>query len=97
MYLIYFFIGRCKCFSGRKKENELGMRQKSSKSSKDHPFKKDHNTKCMEKVLERYPDAKCKIVDDMSSCIKMCETTGNCILKIEISRYQQIVIIKRST
>ena len=56
------------------------MRPKISKSSIDNPFKKDHNTKCMEKVLERYPDAKCKIVPDMNACIKMCETTGNCLL-----------------
>ena len=32
--------------------------------------------KCMEKVIDRYPDASCKMVSNMSSCIQMCEKIG---------------------
>ena len=30
----------------------------------------------MEKVIDRYPDATCEIVTNMTSCIQMCEKIG---------------------
>ena len=44
--------------------------------SKREKINGNQNTKCMKKVHERFPDAKCKVVKDMSNCIKMCEQIG---------------------
>ena len=30
----------------------------------------------MEKVIDRYPDATCEIVSNMTACIQMCEKIG---------------------
>ena len=44
--------------------------------SKREKINGTQNTVCMKKVHERYPDAKCEVVRDMSNCIKMCEHIG---------------------
>ena len=44
--------------------------------SKREKINGTQNTVCMKKVHERYPDAKCEVVKDMSNCIKMCEHIG---------------------
>ena len=44
--------------------------------SKREKINGNQNTKCMKKVHERFPDAKCEEVKDMSNCIKMCEHIG---------------------
>ena len=45
-------------------------------SSKNKSSKNNKLTKCMEKVIDRYPDATCEIVTNMTSCIQMCEKIG---------------------
>ena len=45
-------------------------------ASKNRSSKNNHLKKCMEKVIDRYPDATCEIVANMTSCIQMCEKIG---------------------
>ena len=45
-------------------------------ASKNKFPKNNQLTKCMEKVLDRYPDASCEIVSNMTACIQMCEKIG---------------------
>ena len=47
-----------------------------AQKSKREKINGNQNTKCIKKVHEKYPDAKCEVVKDMSNCIKMCEQIG---------------------
>ena len=51
-------------------------------TSKDKFSNQNPLNKCMEKVIDRYPDASCKMVSNMSSCIQMCEKIGKVLIKI---------------
>ena len=44
--------------------------------SKREKINGNQNIKCMKKVHERYPNAKCEVVKDMRNCVKMCEHIG---------------------
>lgn len=56
-------------------ENNIGN-VKTRSASKNKSSKNNKLTKCMEKVMDRYPDATCEIVTNMKSCIQMCEKIG---------------------
>ena len=51
----------------------------------------------MEKVLDRYPDASCKIVSNMTACIQMCEKIGKYydIPFLNLSSKQKLLFISK--
>ena len=58
------------------KEDVNIMSTLDAHKSKREKINGNQNTKCMKKVHEKYPDARCEVVKDMSNCIKMCEQIG---------------------